>query len=193
MALLILIGLVLMLVVYISLTKKKKRALLISAVVLGIYILYVVKTCGPNRTDVKVMKPMAEAISQYIMKNGVTQSLKDIQGLPYGLVGCDRQVEYWKTKITGAEKVKNLNDATGTTVYENCKFIIENKTYYVNTISNYEKNSNINEIDIHIGNKQSGTGGLMVFSTDEHKIVSNHFKIKFSTGKTSGICNPMRQ
>ena len=45
-------------------------------------------TCGPNSADVKVMKPMAEKISDYIVKNGIPKSLKDIPDLPYGLVGC---------------------------------------------------------------------------------------------------------
>jgi hypothetical protein len=50
-------------------------------------------TCGPNSADVKVMKPMAEAISSYIIKHGVPKSLEDIPGLPYRLEGCERKQE----------------------------------------------------------------------------------------------------
>jgi len=193
MAYLVFMGLLVLSVVYVGIAKKQKKALLVLAVLLGMFVLYVKYTCGPNRADVKIMKPMAEKISEYIEKHGIPKSLKDIPDLPYELVGCERKMEYWKTKIVGAEKVKNLSDATGIIIYENCNFKMNNEKYYINTVSRYEKDSNINEMDIYIGNKQSGTEGLLVFSTNEHKIVSKHFNINFSTGKTSGICNPMRQ
>ena len=50
--------------------------------------------CGPNRSDVKVMKPMAEAISNYIVKHGIPESLKDIPGLPYELKECRKETIY---------------------------------------------------------------------------------------------------
>jgi hypothetical protein len=48
-------------------------------------------TCGPDPRDVRVMKPMAEAISDYIVKHGVPESLRDISNLPYRLEGCERK------------------------------------------------------------------------------------------------------
>jgi len=45
--------------------------------------------CGPNSHDVKIMKPEAKAIADYVVKNGVPKSLKDIPDLPYGLVECE--------------------------------------------------------------------------------------------------------
>ena len=47
--------------------------------------------CGPNMSDVGVMKPMAQKISDYIVKNGIPESLKDIPDLPYGLVECNKK------------------------------------------------------------------------------------------------------
>ena len=65
--------------------------------------------CGPNMSDVKVMKPMAQKISDYIVKNGIPESLKDIPDLPYGLEGC-KHIE------------KN---------FEECSFFRNNKKYEV--------------------------------------------------------------
>ena len=94
MAFFVLMGLIAILIVYISVAKKKKRALLISVVILGMFHIYVRHTCGPNSSDVKVMKPMAEKISEYIVKNGIPESLKDIPDLPYGLEECRKETIY---------------------------------------------------------------------------------------------------
>jgi hypothetical protein len=56
-------------------------------IILALYALLRVAFCGPNQSDVRVMKPMAEAISHYISKNGIPDSLEDIPNLPYKLSG----------------------------------------------------------------------------------------------------------
>jgi len=48
-------------------------------------------SCSPNSHDVKVMKPQAKAITDYIVKNGMPKSLKNIPELPYGLMECFSQ------------------------------------------------------------------------------------------------------
>lgn len=65
--------------------KPVKKLLLSYSIILGSYFVIVSCTCGPNPKDVAVMKPMVEKISDYIVKNGIPKSLKDIQGLPYEL------------------------------------------------------------------------------------------------------------
>ena len=50
--------------------------------------------CGPNQVDVEVMKPMAQKISEYIVKNGIPESLKDIPDLPYALKECKKETVY---------------------------------------------------------------------------------------------------
>ena len=48
-------------------------------------------SCSPNKHDVKIMKPQVKAIADYIVKNGMPKSLKNIPELPYGLIGCSHQ------------------------------------------------------------------------------------------------------
>jgi len=53
-------------------------------------------TCGPSSADVKVMKPMAQKISDYIVKNGIPESLKDIPDLPYGFTCKPKHEEFFE-------------------------------------------------------------------------------------------------
>ncbi len=127
---------------------------------------YVYKvTCGPDPEDVKVMKPMAEAISEYIVEHGIPKSLSKIPDLPYRLEGCA-----WSQKKL-----------------ERCFFYVDNASYQVDSYF-------LGELDIEIYNKKTETGlryELEQNSTNKNwKIVKSD--IAFSS-KISGICNPMRQ
>ena len=120
--------------------------------------------CGPNSADVKVMKPMAEKISAYIIKNGIPKSLKDIPDLPYGLVGCKKVQENF-------EKC---------TFYQHKQFEIE---MYI-----------LGDIDIEAYSKTTETGlryELYKKDNDTQWVLSRK-DIAFSS-KIDGICNPMRQ
>ena len=134
------------------------------AIIVGFYT-YAKYTCGPNRADVKVMKPMAEKISEYIVKNGIPESLKDIPDLPYGLVRCEKHQ-------------KNL---------EKCIFY-KNNTEYESEIYI------LGDVYIEIYSKQTKTGlryELTKNSSTKNWLI-NKSNIAFSS-KNSGICNPMRQ
>jgi len=76
-----------------------KRLFISYALILISYHLYVSYSCGANSADVKVMKPMAEAVSSYIIKNGIPKSLEDIPNLPYELEGCERERDNKKCKF----------------------------------------------------------------------------------------------
>ena len=71
----------------------------IPLILLALFILLRVLFCGPNKLDVRKMKPMAEKVSQYIITNGSPESLKNIPDLPYELVEC-------RKTISGAEICK---------------------------------------------------------------------------------------
>ena len=134
------------------------------AIIIGFYA-YAKYTCGPNRTDIKVMKPMAEAISNYIVKHDIPESLKDIPDLPYGIVRCERHQ-------------KNL---------EKCIFYKNNKEYESEIYI-------LGDIYIEIYSKQTKTGlryELTKNSSTKNWLISES-SIAFSS-KNSGICNPMRQ
>jgi len=175
MAFFVLMALVAALIIYISLAPRKKRALIISAVILGGYLLYVRLACGPDPRDVKVMKPMAEAISEYIVKHGVPKSLEDIPGLPYRLEGCETKMELGSRKETCALQYKPRKIDI---YFTYSKPIVDGKEY--------------EDVFLKMRNSNSETGSIVELHKGNNgfKLVR---KIKYYSGKTSGICNPMRQ
>lgn len=122
-------------------------------------------TCGDNSADVKVMKPMAQKISDYIVKNGIPESLKDIPDLPYGLEGCEREQE-------------NL---------EQCIFHKNNKEYEAEIYI-------LGNMDITIRCRKSKTGLRYELenNTTSNQWTILEKDIAYS-GKSSGICDPMNQ
>jgi len=121
--------------------------------------------CGPNSADVKVMKPMAQKISDYIVKNGIPESLKDIPDLPYGLEECE------KTQ-------KNL---------EQCIFYKNNKEYEAEIYI-------LGNMDITMRCRKSKTGLRYELenNTTSNQWTILKKDIAYS-GKSSGICDPMNQ
>jgi len=177
------------LIVYISIAKQKKRAVLISVVLIGSFFLYVNYSCGPNRADVKVMKPMAEKISAYIIKHGIPESLKDIPDLPYRLEGCEKKMYY----LNKASKIVNDEQyASELHIKEICRIKYDIKIEQ--RIDKMFVDSKEIFVQISFQNKKTETGAVVSWSKD---IDSNHFmlfqKLKLYSGKSSGICNPMRQ
>ena len=122
-------------------------------------------SCGPNSADVKVMKPMAEKISEYIVKHGIPKSLKDIPDLPYGLEGC----EYEESN------------------YEKCYF--DEKKYSANIFIPYpplyeirlfaEKSKTVIYYDFEVN-----ADGKFTLKTENSHIYSSN---------TNGICTQLRQ
>ena len=131
--------------------------------------------CGPNSSDVKVMKPMAQKISAYIVKNGIPESLKDIPDLPYGLEGCERDKEFdYQENCKFKHKMINI-------YFRHGKYTIDNKTY--------------EEADLemrHVVNNTTETGLLVDFKKKNNSFIQLD-KIKLYSGKTSGICKSWRQ
>ncbi len=129
---------------------------------------YFEKECGPNPEDVKVMTPQAEAISNYILKNGIPKSLADIPNLPYALENCkwaDENVEW-------------------------CYFDINENKY--STRLYFVAYDNGIDIDVRIHSEKSETGMF----TEIEKISNGTFEVvehlKAYSTKDDGICNPMR-
>ncbi len=196
MAFFVLIGLVFALIIYISLAKKKKRALLISIAILGLYHLYVRYSCGPNPWDVRVMKPMANAISDYIVKHGIPKSLSEIPDLPYRLEGCKREESYYgdMNKST-MQYIKLPNRIGANTAYieEKCSFGAKNRHYYIESRTGLDFKTHKNSMSIEIGNMKSLTWGIFRIKETPKHIKSNIDELHFGSSKTDGICNPMRQ
>jgi len=108
----LLIVFIMAIVLVIQLFRKKpvKKLLLGYVVILASYIFYVSYTCGPNRSDVKAMKPMAEAIKSYVLKNGMPKSLNDIPNLPYELHQKKNGFPYFEVKNKKYEIFRKSQD-----------------------------------------------------------------------------------
>jgi len=165
MAGIILILLIVVLLIVIAMSKNKKKTSLVALGILVSYHLYVSYKCGPNKKDVSVMKPMAEAISNYIVKNGIPKSLKDIPDLPYELEGC---------------KYVEIN-------VEQCFFKQKNKKYQTEMYLIAKSG-----VDISIRNNNIETGLRNSLKNKNNQWFILKSNIAYS-GNTSGICNPMRQ
>ena len=166
MAGLILIGMivVMLLVLFVQMLRKKplKKLLLSYGVILGGYYLYVTYTCGPNRADVKVMKPQAEAITAYILKDGIPETLADIPNLSY---------QWGQCKMTS----KNI---------ELCHFK-KNNTLYRTKIDHL-----FCILDIY--NEKSETGVFVNFEKLNDGTWRVSKKLTPYSTKNDGICNPMK-
>ena len=171
MAGLVFIGIivVMLLVLFVQMLRKKRvKKLLISyAVILSSYYLYVTFTCGPNSADVRLMKPQAEAISNYILKNGIPESLNKISGLPYALEGCSKQ-----TKTEETCSYRNNNKLYTINFY---RFMPGSYTLRIDTAHE----NGITRVAAHFEEQNNGT--WILESLNAH----------LAFGK--GLCNPMRQ
>ena len=176
MADLIMMGLIALMVIGTILTffmskgwKKALYTFISFLIIIGLFILYTNKACGPNAKDVEIMTPQAEAVSNYILKNGIPESLAKIPNLPYKFEECK-----WTEKNV-----------------EWCYFNVDEKKYSTRLyFVDYHKGI---DIDIRIHNKESDTG---IYTEIEKKSdttykIADHLK-SYST-KSDGICNPLRQ
>ncbi len=185
MAFFVLIGLVFALIIYISLAKKKKRALLISIAILGLYHLYVRYSCGPNPWDVRVMKPMANAISDYIVKHGIPKSLSEIPGLPYRLEGCKRE-EYYADRHN---KKVSKNQAFKFSIYEECIMTRDIKVTLASSIF-FENNITSLGITLDSPNKTEYSIGMIKKGNESTYSIEVDIPRKYTS---DGICNPLKQ
>ena len=140
--------------------------------------------CGPNGSDVSVMQSMERAISQYIGRNGVPESLEDIPDLPYEFSGCKKSDYYENYKSyehVSKEKAK-LHQ-----IEEICHF----KNIRLEFGITEELDSSEIEGLLRMTSSNE-TVLIMGFDTKDGKKF-DFDKIDIGSSKTRGICNPMRQ
>lgn len=221
-----LIGLMVLTLVTMLVTRRGLKRTLAAFVgfliIIGLFNLYVLKTCGPNAKDVETMIPQAEAISDYILKNGIPESLIEIPNLPYSLENCKQQLLYQKYRKVGTTEQyfeeKDKNDAKGEVLNEKCEFNQGGRIYEINIrfSASYKKEINAsNNITIFNSNiLRTGQGKLILynektetgmsynyeFDIKAQRWVYEYFSIKGQSGinpkifsrKNDGVCNPLR-
>jgi len=163
-------------------------------VLFGLLLLARFVGCGPDSADVKVMKPMAEKISEYIVKNGIPKSLKNIPDLPYELEGCKGKQTYYKfdNKAFTNIEVSLKKDAEFKVIDETCYFANKAKHYYIELNEDYTFRDS-GSLIIKIKNDNSGTGIQYFFKIDQKDNVYIERKGNPYGSKTSGICFQLRQ
>jgi len=199
------LGVWLLVVLYTMMVKPKegdssgtfKKVLKRSGVLVLVYVVTMVvgtmvfssmyeKECTPNEEDVKVMKPMAETISNYIVKHGIPKSLEDIPDLPYELECEEVEEEYLAMNYINMVPVKK-NKAQLYNKKEKCHFENIELSYWLqNDLTDGAISASI---DMHSSNKTIYSTGLYIGKDGKFK----KDKVDIGSSKTDGICNPMRQ
>jgi len=143
--------------------------------------------CGPNSHDVKIMKPQAKAITEYIIKNGIPKSLEEIPDLHYELMGCERKVQY---EAAYYEVLKSQEGADYAVIEEKCMFLNQKKTYNLRLwfVKHYKSLSSSHG-NIYLSNKATETTVEYSIDSDEkgiYLIGKNNPRIDGSN--SFGIC-----
>ena len=190
---LIFLGIVIVGTIVVAVSMRKKVLYGFLALALGFFI-YAKCTCGPSFSDVRVMYPMAEKISDYIVKNGIPKSLKDIPDLPYEFVGCANKQTYYKFdhKVFTNIEVSLKKNAEFEVKDITCHFTNKKRHYFISIDGTYEfKNSGSLMLEIKNDNSKTGIQYAFIIN-NKGQIYIDHKGNPYSS-KTSGICNPMRQ
>jgi len=134
---------------------------------------------------------MAEKISAYIVKHGIPERLEDIPDLPYKLEGCERKVAFKKHLTVKTIDVNKSKDATYKSISEKCKYSYQDRAYQVRIFFEYYYEDKMFGGSLYLNNWESETGIRYAFDSANPKILDN--TPHFYSGKSTGICNPMRQ
>jgi len=185
MVLFVIMAFVLLIMYGTSSTKSALLTTFISFMLLIGFIFWVAKTtCGPNKQDVAVMKPVAQSIADYIVAHGIPKSLADIPSLSNGLSGCERDEEYRDYSNNKSTK----DEAIVLNIEEKCNYSNNIKIDFGATFD-LENNIWGGRIEQTSLNE---TVLIYSFRSDDN----NLFKFSdmdIGSRKDDGICNPMRQ
>ncbi|WP_428739775.1 hypothetical protein [Sulfurimonas sp.] len=206
MAGLILVGLLalggIILVVMLITKQGKKRVGIFSGgyfIVIASFMLYTNYTCGPNSTDVKIMTPQAEAISNYILKNGLpASSLSEIPDLPYKLHECKKEIQFTDQNL---QTMKDKNLADHIIKNEECFFSSNDSNYLIQSsvIEKFKANKYAySTLKFYSNENKTGMDYIYIYNANkmqwEYKKFLNdtNRNPRIYDNKTSGICNTLR-
>jgi hypothetical protein len=205
MAGLIMMGLIALMVIGTILTffmskgwKKALYTFISFLVIIGLFILYTNKACGPNAKDVEIMTPQAEAISNYILENGLPNSLAEIPDLPYKLEGCKKETQFTDQNL---QTMKDKNLADHIIKNEECFFNTDHSHYLiqVSVVEKFKGNKYAyGTLKLYSNENQTGIDYIYIY--DANKMQWEYKKFLNDTNrnpriydnKTSGICNTLR-
>ena len=159
-------------------------------IALALFVLARFALCRPNYFTVKTATPMVEKIADYIVANGVPESLDNIPDLPYKLEDCKRKIVYKKEIDLQNVQVKLKIEADWAIHEERCMFIHASDEYSVQFwfVENY-KNTDSTHGDIDITSDKTSIG--IGFKIINEKLI--HDTVSESYNKISGFCRQFKQ
>ncbi len=89
-------------------SKRILKTLMGFLVVIGLFVFYANRACGPNAKDIKIITPQINAIAKHIVTSAIPSSLADIDSLVYNLKECQRNERYQNVYY---ELVKSRDEA----------------------------------------------------------------------------------
>lgn len=141
--------------------------------------------CGPDKDVEKVAFPLAKAIVEHIEAKGIPEKLTDVEGLPYELIGCKKEIEeYTQTSLQGTRIISISS-------IEKCYFVKSEKQYTVSTdFTNIIHNKNI-DIDIDITHKHTVARYRVRYKSKNNKWIHISYpKTKPMLMGATGFCKP---
>ena len=166
-----------------------KWIIVLPFIALALFVLARFALCRPNYFTVKTATPMVEKIADYIIVNGIPESLEDISDLPYKIVRCEKNIQYRKMGIFVVD-VYSKEKSDFSIITENCYFLVNEQTYNINLWfnENYKDvNNTSGEIDISSDKTSVGIGFKML----DEKLI--HDKASSSFNNRTGFCRQFKQ
>ena len=108
-----------------------KWIIVLPFIALVLYILARFAFCRENYFTVKTATPMVEKIADYIVVNGVPESLDKIPDLPNELDECKKNISYEKEVDLDNIKVNSKEKSDFSIIEEKCNFFYKGKKYKV--------------------------------------------------------------
>jgi len=162
-----------------------KWIIVLPFIALVLYILARFAFCRENYFTVKTATPMVEKIADYIVVNGVPESLDKIPDLPNELKDCKRKIVYWQ----GHDIVNTIKQAEWIEIKEKCNFYSMAKIFNVNLRLTKFVNKGFDDGKIDISADKTRVG--IVFEIVDEKFVHDNAGSSFDN--RFGFCRQFRQ
>ena len=167
-----------------------KWIIAIPFVVLVLFVLARFAFCRPNYSVVKTATPMVEKMADYIVNQGMPDSLEQIPDLPYMLNQCEKNITYEKEGELRDIKVHKKEEADWVIYKEECNFIHKEEPYILKLwfIKHYKSiQSTHGYLDIEQCKTSVGTS----FVYEDGKLISVGIGSNLDT--RFGFCRPFKQ
>jgi len=163
-----------------------KWIVMLPFIALVLFILARFTFCRPSYSVVKTATPMVEKMADYIVKNGMPDSLEEIPELPYKLSKCKKNIVYW-TSERPRKIVENKQASNYTVISEKCSFSANENIFNVKLLYSNEAGKINGDLDIQLCKTSVGTS----FEYQDGKLIAVGIGSNLDT--RFGFCRPFKQ